>query len=130
MKTKSDRYIDYINANILSRIDYEELQKSYSTPEKAYAKGVLNLLHQGMVQIYGSEVLRSNDSHNSEEDFVLVPGVVQGIKSGSVCLALLELDLSSSGEHWNTDFLTKHGVIPQSGGEKVPEALTQLMGIL
>lgn len=41
-------YVDYINANVLPKIDYERLQADYGTEEKAYAKSVLNALHQGL----------------------------------------------------------------------------------
>jgi hypothetical protein len=46
-----------------------------------------------------------------DDDFVLVPGIVQAEVSGRICLALFELDLSSSGEHWGTQFLSRYGVI-------------------
>jgi hypothetical protein len=36
-----------------------------------------------------------------------------------MCVALLEIDLSSSGEHWGTSFLCKYGVIAQDGIERV-----------
>lgn len=127
--SKADSYIDYLNVHILPRIDYEKLQNSYSTSDKTYAKGILNLLHQAMVEVYGSEILRSEDN-SIEDGFVVIPGVVHGKKSGAIALALLELDLTSSGEHWATDFFTKHGLISQSKNDGTPEALTQLMGIL
>lgn len=127
MPSLSDKYIDFINKNILPHIDYKALQKSYQTQDKAYAKGVLNLLHQAMVNCYGSEVLHPNYIGDMEENFVVIPGIVQGRKFRQFCLALLELDLSSSGEHWGTDFLTQYGVIPQRNAENIPHELTKLM---
>ena len=34
---------------------------------------------------------------------------------------MLDLDLSSSGEHWGTSFLCKYGVIAQNGDRSNPE---------
>jgi hypothetical protein len=65
-----------------------------------------------MVRIYGGERLEAEYDGN---DSVLIPGIVRGQESGKMCVALLELDLSSSGEHWDTEFLCKYGVIPQDG---------------
>lgn len=116
-ESKADLYVDYINESILPRIDYGALQQSYETADKSYAKGILNHLHEAMVQIYGAETLRPDYNQEMEENFVVIPGVVQGKKTGKIALALLELDLSSSGEHWGTSFLCKYGVLPQSGGK-------------
>jgi hypothetical protein len=40
--------------------------------------------------------------------------VLRGRETGKICLALLDIDLSSSGEHWGTTFLVWSGVISQS----------------
>ena len=114
-KSKTDQYVEHINSHILPFIDYYELQASYGT-DMVYAKGILNRLHEAMVSAYGSERL---DEMDGDDGFVIIPGVVRGSQSGNVCLALLELDLSSSGEHWGTSYLCKYGVIAQDGIEKV-----------
>jgi len=77
-----------------------------------YAKGILNRLHNAMVAVYGSERLEEQDGNDG---FVVVPGVLRGRDSKNMCLALFELDLFSSGEHWGTDYLCKYGVISQDG---------------
>jgi hypothetical protein len=115
-QSKTERYIEQLNAHILPLIDYSELQNSYET-DMEYAKGVLNRLHEAMVEVYGSETL--NEENVDEDGFVVVPGVVRGMESEKICLALLELDLSSSGEHWGTNYLCKYGVVSQSG--ELPE---------
>ena len=115
-KSKTDQYVDYINSHILPFIDYYELQASYDT-DMVYAKGILNRLHGAVSAVYGGERLGENESDS--DGFVIIPGVVRGRDSGKICVALLELDLSSSGEHWGTSFLCKYGVIAQDGIEKV-----------
>lgn len=114
-KSKPDQYVEYIRSHILPFVDYNELQASYKT-DKIYAKGILNRLHEAMVSVYGSETLNEQDG---DKGFVVVPGVLCGSKSNDLCIALFTLDLSSSGEHWGTDFLCKYGVISQDGNSAV-----------
>ena len=97
---KMNFYVDYINRDVLNRINYARLQEDYQTEEKTYAKSVLNALHQGVMEVYGTETF---DRDTLEEGFILLPGVLQSRENGNVCIALLELDLSSSREHWGTD---------------------------
>jgi len=110
-QSNTDKFIEHINGHLLPFIDFSELQTSYDT-DMVYAKDILNRLHAAMVECYCSEVL---DDESGDEGFVLIPGVVRGINSEKMCLALLELDLSSSGEHWGTSYLCEYGVVPQSG---------------
>lgn len=112
-KSKLEQYVDDINAHILPFIDYDRLQTSYDT-DMDYAKGVLNRLHEAMKNAYGGERLGEWDG---DEGFVMIPGIVRGRENGNMCIALLDLDLSSSGEHWGTSFLCKYGVIPQTGAD-------------
>jgi len=122
-QSKLDSFIDYINAHILPFIDYNELDASYQTAEKAYAKGILNRLHMAMVEQYGDT--RFVCGHGDvQEEYIIVPGVAQGKKTGEIALALLGIDLSSSGEHCQTEFLCKYGVVSQ-GHNDLPKALAE-----
>ena len=123
-KNATERYIDFINENILPFVDYERLHTSYRT-DIVYAKGVLNLLHEAMIKVYGDEYL---DRHDGDEGFVTIPGVIKGTKTGNICLALLDLDLSSSGEHWGTHFLCKYGIVEQGIFEGQDKRITELVG--
>lgn len=122
-KPPAERFIDHINTNILPLIDYNELAQSYCTKEKAYAKGILNLLHSAMVEQYGGKTL-TPQYHSMDEDYVVIPGVIEGKKTGQIALALLGIDLASSGEHCQTDVLCRHGVIAQQGGNHLPPYVT------
>ncbi|MFI3238792.1 MAG: DUF5688 family protein [Lachnospiraceae bacterium] len=106
---RTQEYVDYINENILSKIDYKQLQESYGTEEKTYAKTVLNALSQAAVEHYGTEYFDGFD----ENEYVVLPGIIRSKDNGNICLGLLEIDLQSSGEHCGTDFLVKYGCIPQ-----------------
>ena len=115
-RSKSETYIDMLNEKILPHIDYDELHKSYFTQGKEYAKGVLNALHEIMVEVYGGDTLTAT-YEDDDNDFAVIPGVIQGMNTGRVCLALLDIDLSSSGEHCGTDFICGCGVIRQGDRE-------------
>lgn len=121
--SKIDLYVDYINKNVLSKINYTCLQEDYQTGEKAYAKSVLNALHQGVLEVYGTDYFFWD---GDEDSFILLPGVLKSRENGNLCLALLELDLSASGEHWGTDYLTKYGCVT-SGDTEMPKTVGQFL---
>jgi hypothetical protein len=118
--SKLENFIDHINSNILPFIDYDELDRSYHTEEKEYAKGVLNLLHIAMKEQYKSERLICDDE---EDEYAVIPGVIQGKKNGEIAIALLGIDLLSSGEHCQTEILSKYGVVSQ-GESQLPKHIT------
>lgn len=120
---KIEKYIEHLNRNILPEIDYTELDQSYHTVEKTYAKGVLNLLHNAMIACYGSEYLEANYDHG-EDGYVLIPGVIQGKKTGEIALALLGIDLVSAGEHCETNILCQYGIFAQGHNESLPSYVT------
>ena len=122
MDSLAKLYADFAEEKILPTIDYAKLQRSYDT-DLIYAKDVLSRLHNAMVNIYGGRTIQAGDGDNG---FVLVPGVVAGKESRNVCIALFELDLSSSGEHWGTHFLCEHGVISQVGGDNPPDVVEEV----
>ena len=59
----------------------------------------------------------------------MVPGVVLGANN-KVFLALLEIDASSSGEHWNTQFITPYGVFSQVGENLDLDAKQYMQGVV
>lgn len=118
----TQEYVDYINENILSKIDYEQLQESYGTEEKAYAKTVLNALSQAAVEHYGTAYFDGFD----ENEYVVLPGIIRSKDNGNICLGLLEIDLQSSGEHCGTDFLVKYGCVPQFN-EEMPDEVRSFL---
>ncbi|GHU59300.1 hypothetical protein FACS1894133_5770 [Clostridia bacterium] len=111
IKTHQEHYIDYINTNILPHIDYKQLQESYDG-DKKYAQEVLCALHDAVVKCYEMSSFDSGDCQDSE-GFVTLPGIVCGKNTGKIAVALLDIDLESSGEHWETNFLLDVGVVEQ-----------------
>lgn len=125
-KSNLEQYLDKINDHILPHVDYDKLQVSYGT-DMAYAKGVLNRLHEAMTEAYGSETLTE---WSGDDGFVVIPGLVRGKESEEMCVALLELDLSSSGEHWGTTYLCKYGAIPQTTGSTEHDGGAELLSMM
>lgn len=121
--SKIENYLECLNQHILPGIDYAKLDESYQTQDKAYAKGVLNLLHTAMVENYGSEYLQADYDHD-EDGYVLIPGVIQGKHTGEIAIALLGIDLLSAGEHCETDILCRYGVLAQGHTGDLPPYIT------
>ena len=102
-----DKFYTRFN-EILEDIDLVALENSCNGEDNSYAVETLKKLHEAFVEAYGTEMLKMYDYEE-----VVVPGVAIGNKTGRVSLVLLALDLTSSGEHWGTEFLTSAGVITQ-----------------
>lgn len=110
----SNKYINKINNEILSKIDYEKLGESYQT-DMVYAKKVYQSLRDAFETVYGHNDI---DVLSEKMDTILLPGIVESKKSKEVCIGIFELDLTSSGEHYGTFFLSKFGVVPQFGNKQ------------
>ncbi|MFR3730009.1 hypothetical protein [Lacrimispora sp.] len=116
-KDLSRKYSDYIERNILPCIDYRKLHDSYHSVNMEYAKGILNLLYQAMIKIYGNNIFTDlkNQSGNASES-ILIPGGAAGAKE--LCIALIVVDLK--GTVTNVEFLTEFGSCLQNCGEDMP----------
>ena len=101
---KAEQFIKKTN-QILSGVSYGKLVQSCNGPDKSYAKEILSQMHNAFVSAYGLSPL------GAEEDFVSVPCVVRSKETGLIVLGISDIDLSSSGELWRTDFLTPFGVL-------------------
>lgn len=103
------QYTDKLNSDILPGIDFGKLDRSCNSQDAGYAAEILKRLHEAFVEVYGTNTLACDEGH----EFVCVPAVVQARKTGRLTLALLDLDLESSGEHWETCFFSPMGLMEQ-----------------
>jgi hypothetical protein len=110
-----DLFVNKLNRSILPSIDYDRLEKSYSEGPGDYTKEVLDKLHKAFMDVYGSDYV-----NESTGDMVIAPAVIRAEKSGNLCIGLVTLDITSSGEHWGTSFLTRFGVLDQSDKQLTP----------
>ena len=104
---KAENFYAVLNKYILPNVDWEELGESYKARDNDYYNTVLHQMHEVFVECYGTSELKG------DMGFVAVPAVVLG-KDDQMCIALVDLDTCSSGEHWGTTFLTPHGVYQEN----------------
>ena len=90
---KEQEFIDKIN-EILDKTDFLLLNTSCNTENTSYAAEKLLAMHQAFEEVYGEGYV--DESYG----MIMVPAVVRGRESGIQALALVTLDLESSGEHW------------------------------
>ena len=92
---KQQEFIDKIN-EILEKTDFKLLNMSCNSENTSYAAEKLFAMHQAFEEVYGEGYV--------EEGYgmVMMPAVIRGRESGIHALAVVTLDLESSGEHWGT----------------------------
>ncbi|MEG0835405.1 MAG: hypothetical protein RR413_08165 [Christensenellaceae bacterium] len=98
IKAQED-FAEYLNREVLSSCDFESL----ANPENM--KKLLKNMTDKFCGIYGGDEL------SADMEFVLVPAVIKPRKCKEVFSGIVQLDLSSSGEHYGTDFFTGIGVL-------------------
>lgn len=113
--SKNTEYIIRVN-KILKDVDFRKLDKSCNGDDKSYAKEILGKLHKELIDVYGTDCFDWRVG-----DFVDLPAVIKGQRSGRVSLGLVTLDLESSGEHYGTNIFTAVGVIDH-GDDAIMEA--------
>ena len=111
---KEQEFIDKVN-EILDKTDFLLLNMSCNTENTSYAAETLLAMHQAFEEVYGEGYV--DESYG----MIMMPAVVRGRESGIKALALVTLDLESSGEHWGTTFLTPGGPLVQGNAELTEE---------
>lgn len=106
--SRIQRYVDKINKEICPTLN------SCSLATDEGMKNILIKLKKAFKDVYKTDYIHEGMSELEEDgDFVLVPGLVRARKTGKVRVALLDIDVSSSGEHWGTTFMTEYGLFSQ-----------------
>lgn len=111
---KEQEFIDKIN-EILGKTDFLLLNMSCNSENTSYAAEKLLAMHQVFEEVYGEGYVEE------KYGMVTMPAVVRGRESGIHALALVTLDLESSGEHWGTTFLSPGGPLVQGHAELTEE---------
>ena len=118
---KCREFLGKIN-EILKETDFYLLNVSCNGGDTAYAAQKLLAMHQAFETVYGEGYV------DEEYGMVMMPAVVCGRDSGIRTLALVTLDLESSGEHFGTIFMTPGGLLEQGSSslsEKQKQALAE-----
>lgn len=89
-----------------NEIDPNEIAQSYEG-NMEYAKKVF----KDMVDVFKDRSVKPTLEELNElgVDTVMVPAVFQSIDTGKICIGVATIDLQSSGEHCETQILTKYG---------------------
>ena len=103
-----DDYTNAINNDVLTGLHWLGLKRAYQNRDYEPVKQILKKLHDAFVKVYGTDCV--DDSY----DFILAPALIRVKSTGEIYAGLVELDLSSAGEHWETSFITPCGVFNQS----------------
>lgn len=103
---KEQKFIDKVNW-LLKITDLEALHASCNSKDTSYAAVKLLELHLAFEAAYGKGYV--DESYG----MITVPGIVRGRNTGIHDIALMIIDLESSGEHWGTTFITKNGPLVQ-----------------
>ena len=115
-------FFDKINDEILAYIDWNNIRNAYKTGNMDAPAELLKSLHEKFVDVYGT------DSLDDDYGFVMVPGVAKG-EDGNIYVALLELDISSSGEHWGTVFFTPQGAVDGNENQADAQEILHQIGV-
>ena len=101
-------YMTMVNHDVLSGFHWLGLKQAYQDHDYEPVKQLLKQLHDAFLKVYGTDCL------DESYDFILAPAAIRVRSTGEIYAGLVELDLSSSGEHWETSFITPCGVFSQS----------------
>ena len=100
---KQIQFIDKINAEVFSKTDWRKLGEEYKSGSMEYPTEILRRLHEAFLEVYPPLL-------EDGAGMVTVPGMVE-VATGAKYVALLDIDVDSSGEHWGTTFITPAGVL-------------------
>ena len=100
---KQVRFIDKVNKEAMPCFEWVGMRHAYQTGDMSCPTDFLKLLYEKFLEVY-DPVLESGMG------MVTVPGVVE-TADGTVYVALIDIDVDSSGEHWGTAFFTPEGIL-------------------
>ena len=110
-------FTDYINREVLFSCDFDRMT------DKEYAKELLREMTDEFREIYGADEL------TEDMDFVLVPAVIKPQNVDRLYAGIVQLDLTSSGEHYATDMFTEYGVLSTDNEDLSLEAKQYLRSL-
>ena len=115
-------FFDKVNDEVLAYTDWNNIRNAYKTGNMDAPAELLKSLHEKFVEVYGTDSLDDNYG------FVTVPGVAKG-EDGNIYVALLELDVSSSCEHWGTVFFTPQGAVDGNENQEDAQEILHQIGV-
>ncbi len=111
---KEKEFLERID-EILQEVDFKQLNLSCNIRDVSYAAEKLFQMHKAFEEVYGEGYV------NEGYGLVTMPAVIRGRKTGLQALALVTIDLESSGEHWGTTFFSPRGPLIQGHSQLTQE---------
>ena len=108
---RDEIFINNINLR-LGEVDFKKVVESYKTPEFAEAKELLKMMHEEFCEAFGTNDV--DELIEGDDVFIHLPAVMRSRETGKLCVGLVYVDTSSSGEHWGTAFAFSKGFIDQN----------------
>ena len=108
---RDEIFINNINLR-LGEVDFKKVVESYKTPEFAEAKELLKMMHEEFCEAFGTNDV--DELIEGDDVFIHLPAVMRSRETGELCVGLVYVDTSSSGEHWGTAFAFSNGFIDQN----------------
>lgn len=112
---KDEMFLNNISMQI-NCFDIQKVFDSYHTEDKTEAKELLKMFHNEFRKAFDTECV--DDLIDGGDDFIHLPAVIQSRETGDICIGLVEVDISSSGEHWGTEFLFGKGFVSHQDTEE------------
>ena len=112
---RDEIFINNINLR-LGEVDFKKVVESYKTPEFAEAKELLKMMHEEFCEAFGTNDV--DELIEGDDVFIHLPAVMRSRETGELCVGLVYVDTSSSGEHWGTAFAFSNGFIDQNEEDK------------
>ena len=101
-------FLQAVDREVLAGFHWLGLQMAYQHHDREPVARLLKKLHGAFLRVYGTDCL------DESYDFVTVPAAIRVNATGEIYAGLVQLDLSSAGEHWDTLFITPCGAFWQT----------------
>ena len=110
---KNHEFIRKLNKDIFPQVSLDKLKVFQDSNDTWYVKSLLKAMHETFCEVFDGDYV------NNDMEFVTVPAVIKGA-NGKLYPALVDLDVSSSGEHYGSSILTPIGMIEHDGSDLPP----------
>lgn len=108
---KDEIFINNINLR-LGEVDFKKVVESYKTHDYTEAKELLKMMHEEFSESFGTTDV--DELIDGDDVFIHLPAVMRSRETGELCVGLVYVDTTSSGEHWGTAFAFSNGFVDQN----------------
>lgn len=103
--------------------DFTKVAASYKTHEKQDAKELLKMMYDTFVSTYKTNSV--DELLYKDDDFIHIPAVIKSDKTDSLCVGLIFVDLTSSGEQHGVQFAFSGGFYEEHDVKMTDEIMAE-----